>query len=108
MSVGRIKVVEEKTDVKVTEETVRISVTESPIVISEQIVGIQGAGDAHFVYDQETPSAEWTIQHDLGKNPAVTIVDTGGNEWFTSVEHISPDSLVIRFSAPFSGRAYLN
>lgn len=108
MATGRITVVEETTDLTVTEETIRISVTESPIVISEQIVGIQGDGDAHFVYDQETPSAEWTIEHSLGKNPAVTVVDSGGNEWKTAVEHLSANELVIRFSAPFSGRAYLN
>jgi hypothetical protein len=108
VSVGRITVVEESVDLKVTEETVRVSISEQPVVISEQIVGIPGKSDAHFVHDQEVPSAEWTIQHDLGKNPAVTVVDSGGNEWQTAVEHLNADELVVRFSAPFSGRAYLN
>ena len=99
MAVARITVIEESSD---------LTVVEQVSVISEQVVGIQGPGDAHFTFDQATPSDEWTIQHNLGKNPAVTVVDSGGNEWQTAVEHLSPDELVVRFSAPFSGRAYLN
>jgi hypothetical protein len=99
VSVARITVVEQSSD---------LAVVEQVSVISEQVVGIQGRGDAHFIYDQETPSDEWTIEHNLGKNPAVTVVDSGGNEWQTAVEHLSADELVVRFSAPFSGRAYLN
>lgn len=108
MAQGRITVVEETTDLTVTEETIHLSVTEAPVTLSEQIVGLQGSGDAHFTHDQETPSDEWTIVHNLGKYPAVSVVDSGGSEWQTSVDHVSADELVIRFSAPFSGRAYLN
>lgn len=99
MSIARIKVVEQSSDLNVVEQV---------SVISEQVVGIQGPGDAHFVYAQNTPSDEWTITHNLGKNPAVTVVDSGGNEWQTAVEHISTNELVVRFSSAFSGRAYLN
>lgn len=100
MAVSKLTVVEESTDVNVTEER---------FVLNEQVVGIQGpGGDAHFVHDQETPSDEWTITHNLGKNPAVTVVDSGGTEWQTAVEHISENELTVRFSAPFAGRAYLN
>ncbi len=65
-------------------------------------------GDRHYVHTQSTPSSSWTIRHELGKHPAVTVVDSGGTEWVAEVQHLSEQELVARFSNPFSGVAYLN
>lgn len=110
MATGKIQVAE--SDVQITEgqnPDVSITVTEQNVTISEAVVGLQGPpGDLNFTHTQSTPSAVWTINHNLGKRPSVTVVDSGGNEWQTAVEHLSDNSLVVRFTAPFSGYAYLN
>jgi len=108
MAEGKVSVTEQRVEiVEGQNPDVSIAVTEQVVVISEAVVGIPG-DDKHFTFDQATPSATWTISHNLNKRPSVTVVDSGGNEWQTAVEHISPNQCVVRFSAPFAGRAYLN
>jgi len=67
-----------------------------------------GFGDLHYTHTQSSPSAVWSITHNLGKHPSVTVQDTTGNEVENQVEHIDLNSLVVTFSAAFSGRADLN
>lgn len=69
---------------------------------------ITGAGDKHYTHIQGAPASVWTIVHNLGKRPSVTIVDSSGKEWITEIEHTSDNSCVARFAAAFSGVAYLN
>ena len=100
------------------DKKVSIEVVEQEVVISEAVVGLPGppgppgppgdGSDKHYEHTQSTPSAVWTIVHNLGKKPAVTVIDSGGNEWQTAVEHVSENQCVVRFSAPFSGVAFLN
>ena len=40
-----------------------------------------GTGDKTFNFTQGSPSATWTIQHNLGKFPSATIVDTGDTQF---------------------------
>ena len=109
MATGRVEVVEEAVEVVEEGPNVSIAVTEQTVSISEAVVGLPGAdGDKHYTHEQTTPSATWTITHNLGKRPSVTVVDSGGNEWQTAVEHVSANQCIARFSSAFSGRAYLN
>lgn len=112
MAHGEINVTEQIVEVVEGEApNVTIEVTEQEATISEGVVGLQGAagsGDKHYEHTQSTPSAVWTIIHNLGKRPAVTVIDSGGNEWQSAVEHISVNQCVVRFTYPFSGSAYLN
>lgn len=110
MATGRIAVAEQEIEVvEGAGPNVTIEVVEQSVVISEAVVGLQGtSGDKHFQHVQSTPSATWSITHNLGKRPSVTVVDSGGNEWISAVEHVSDNVLVIRFTSPFSGNAYLN
>ena len=60
-----------------------------------------------YVHTQNTPSTTWTITHDLGGKPQVTVVDTGENVVHGDVQYLSNTQIVCSFSAPFSGLAYL-
>ena len=62
----------------------------------------------HYTHTQNTSASVWIVNHNLGKNPAVSIVDTGGNEVIGDVLYININSLTLTFSAPFSGKAYCN
>ena len=64
--------------------------------------------DANFVFTQGIPSATWNITHSLNKFPSVTVVDTSKQIVIGDVTYTNVNSLVITFSAPFSGEAYLN
>jgi hypothetical protein len=71
--------------------------------------GEPGLGvDLHHLHTQGTPAAVWTVQHDLGKWPAVTVTDTAGSELIANVHHIDQDNLTITFAAATSGRAFMN
>jgi len=64
--------------------------------------------DANFIFTQGIPSATWNITHNLNKFPSVTVVDSSKQIVIGDVIYINTNSLVITFSAPFSGEAYLN
>lgn len=61
-----------------------------------------------YVFTQSTPSTTWTINHDLGKYPAVSIVDSANDEVIGEVHYTSTTQIVLTFSAAFSGKAFLN
>ena len=66
------------------------------------------SGDSTFVFVQENLSDTWVINHNLGKQPTVEVVDSGGEVVFGDITHNDNDTITIRFDAPFSGTAYLN
>lgn len=73
-------------------------------------VGINGSngGDKFFKFVQSVPSSIWEIEHNLNKNPSVTVVDSAENVVIGDVEYINSNKLIIRFISGFSGKAYLN
>lgn len=64
-------------------------------------------GDKHFVYNF-TNRAEIVVEHSLDKRPAVSIEDSSGDEVEAEVEYLNVNSLLVRFSAPFTGRIICN
>jgi len=61
-----------------------------------------------YVHDQTQASAAWLIQHNLGKLPSVSVVDSAGNIVVGDVRYLDINSILISFIAPFCGKAYLN
>lgn len=66
------------------------------------------AVDKNFVWTQLSASNTWTIAHNLGKFPSVTIVDTGGNELIPDIDYVDANNVVITFAGATSGKAYFN
>jgi hypothetical protein len=64
--------------------------------------------DKTFEFTQGVPSLVWTIQHNLGKFPSVSIVDTGNTTVISQIDYIDNNNLTITNSAQFAGKAYLN
>lgn len=70
-----------------------------------------GSGDKTFYFVQAVPSTTWTIEHNLGKRPSVTVVDSAGTAVVGQVTYDTDDPLnkvTVTFSAEFSGTATLN
>lgn len=77
----------------------------APTVINEA----PGSGsDAHYEHTQSVASATWTVNHGLGKKPAITIFDSSGDECEGAITHVSNNQATITFSAAFSGVAICN
>ena len=61
-----------------------------------------------YIHQQTSPLSAWTITHNLGKYPSVSVVDSSGNEVVGELQYINANQVILNFSAPFSGEAYLN
>lgn len=67
-----------------------------------------GEADKAFEFTQASAEATWTIQHNLGKYPSVTVVDSANTVVIGEVQYVDLNNITITFSAAFSGKAYLN
>lgn len=66
-------------------------------------------GDKTFVFTQGVANQTWSITHNLGKFPSVSVVDTGDTSVLGGqVEYIDNNNLTITFIAAFAGKAFLN
>lgn len=64
--------------------------------------------DRQFVFTQTTPIEVWAIQHSMEKFPAVTTVDSAGNEIIGDVTYLDTNNVTVTFTSKIAGKAYLN
>ena len=81
-----------------------LTLSDGTLIDAGEIAG----GDKHYVHRQNVPDDTWTIQHNLGKYPAVSVVDSAGTVVYGEVQYLDLNSLTVSFSGGFSGKAYLN
>jgi len=63
---------------------------------------------AQFVYEQLTAATTWTINHGLGFRPNFYTIDSSGVNIIGNVDSATLTTLVLSFSKPVSGFAYLS
>jgi hypothetical protein len=61
----------------------------------------------YYKHDQQEPSNEWVVAHNLGKFPSVSVIDTDDSLVIGSVLYLNLNQLKISFTGSFSGKAYL-
>ena len=61
-----------------------------------------------YTFIQSSAASVWTIQHDLERHPSVTVVDSSGNVVVGYINYNNINQITLTFTAPFSGKAYLN
>jgi hypothetical protein len=91
-----------------TGETLLVESANSGLAIAVSNNKLTFTAKLGYVFTQSTPAAVWTINHDLGKYPSVSIVDSANDEVIGEVNYTSTSQVVITFSAAFSGKAFLN
>lgn len=64
--------------------------------------------DVSHVHTQGVPSETWVVQHNLGKVPAITVIDSSGDEVRGDTRHDSINQATLTFAYPFSGSAHCN
>jgi hypothetical protein len=71
------------------------------------IPGPPGPAGTGYTHTQSSPSATWTINHNLGIKPSVEVFSVGGLEVDASVLHVSNNQVAVSFATPFAGYARL-
>jgi len=81
-------------------------------MVNEQFYSIilyAGSADKNYVHIQNASSATWTINHNLGKKPSVSVTTAAsGALVIGEVTYTNNNTLVVSFDSPFSGTAHLN
>lgn len=80
------------------------------------IQGIQGptgpqgepSGPVYYSHTQYSASDTWTITHNLGYYPNVTVMDSAGTIVEGSIGYPNVNTVVLTFSAAFAGNAHLS
>lgn len=71
-------------------------------------MGPAGPARGNFDFTQGTASDTWTIAHNLGYYPSVTVVDSLGREVEGDVHYLDTNNITIYFTAALAGQAFLN
>jgi hypothetical protein len=82
---------------------------DAPNQVVVRLGGGTGATTAtrRHVHTQGTASTTWTITHQLGGRPQVTIVDSADTVVVGEVTYNSNSEVEVNFTSAFSGFAYL-
>jgi hypothetical protein len=59
--------------------------------------------DRHHTHKQAQAAKVWTVAHNLGKRPAVTVVDSAGTVVIGEVDYLDDNTVRLTFCAAFSG-----
>lgn len=70
--------------------------------------GTTTGADKNYVHTQAAAAVTWTVVHGLGKFPAVSVVDSGGNVLIPNVQYVDANTLTVTFAAATSGKVYVN
>lgn len=72
-------------------------------------IGAGTGDDKTYIHTQNVPANTWKVNHNLGKYPSVTVVDSAGSSIAgAKISYDNFNNLTLEFSASFSGKAYLN
>lgn len=112
-------VIERQTSIVVTREGGKTHVVQQParpaVVVTRGIPGPQGpqgppggGAGATYTHIQSAAAAVWTVAHNLGRYPSITVVDNLGGQLYPDVRYVDADIAQITHSVPLTGRAYCN
>ena len=84
------------------------TIIKQPVKNQIDVKGLKGGGDKNYVHTQGSPSATWTVSHNLGKRPAAVVVDSAEDVVYGDIRYIDDNTVTLTFSGAFSGKAYFN
>ena len=73
-----------------------------------QVITAEPGGGSTYTWTQSISLAVWTIPHNLGRFPSVTVVDNLNNKIEPDIQYIDNNSLQIINGVALVGKAYLN
>lgn len=75
------------------------------LVLWSEITGPPGPPGPSFVHIQLSAASVWSVTHNLGYYPAITVIDTDGHVVYADIQHTSINNAVITFPVPTLGTA---
>jgi hypothetical protein len=69
--------------------------------------GPKGDAGTSYEHTQASAAATWTIAHNLGQRPSVSLFSVGGLEMIGSITHLSLNVVQVDFNTPVAGTARL-
>jgi len=67
--------------------------------------GPAGPAAPYHRHNQTAPADTWTVNHNFGSPPLVSVFSMGGREMWAEVVHASDNQALIYFDAPTAGYA---
>jgi len=80
----------------------------TPSQVLNLVVPNTSSTSGTFTYTQGSPASTWNITHNLGYRPRVSVIDSGNSLVEGDISYPTVDTMVLTFSAAFSGVAYLS
>jgi len=97
---------ERVTKVWVTAQTAYYILTDITNVGNSSGWTIDSGGIQNYTHTQGSVSSTWTINHNLGFKPNITVIDSGGSQAMGDRTDPSVNQTILTFSPGFSGTAY--
>jgi len=69
---------------------------------------LSSQGAPTFIFTQTVAATVWNVNHNLGKFPSISVVDTANTVVAGQYEYTDNNNVILKFSAGFAGKAYLN
>ena len=112
MPTSQILVGESEVTIEVVDQSVRVMAIEHPSIIVLGESGPQGIPGATqvlgYVFNQTSPSSQWTITHGLDFVPNITVVDSAGSVVEGDYSYPNENTVLATFVGAFAGKAYLS
>ena len=72
------------------------------------IIVFGGGADKSYTHTQNSGATTWSVAHNLGKRPSVTVVDVNDVQGYGIVTHTDDNNLTVTFPGSTTGKAYCN
>ena len=72
------------------------------------MIAYGGGADKAYTHEQNSGATTWSVAHNLGKRPSVTVVDVNNVQGYGIVTHTNANNLTITFPGSTTGKAYCN
>ena len=72
------------------------------------IIVFGGGADKSYTHTQNSGATTWSVAHNLGKRPSVTVVDVNEIQGYGIVTHTDDNNLTVTFPGNTTGKAYCN
>ena len=78
--------------------------------VGNNVISLAPFGSEGFEYEEDIPNplSTWVIDHNLGRFPSVSAVDSAGSIINGAITYNSSNQITIVFTSATSGKAYLN
>lgn len=86
----------------------KTTVVKQPVQNTVDIAGLKGGGDKNYVHVQDVAASTWTASHNLGKRPAVVVVDSADDVVYGDISYVDDNTVTLTFTGAFTGKAYFN